>query len=82
VGGGVQRQHRLGDRAYADAIGQVSSLVLGLFEDDTVETLKRRNVKVLKGRNGETGSFITNWDFIGMNFSEVVQHDVSELNFI
>ena len=57
-----------------------SSLVLGLFEEDTIGTLKQRKVEVLKGRNGETGSFMTNWNFSGMNFSEIASVAVEDLH--
>lgn len=73
--------------AYSDSIGQLSSLVLGLFEEDSVETKLKRRVRVLKGRNGESGEFTINWRFGGfgeqneqggyknthdvMNFSEI-----------
>jgi len=72
----------LDDIGYADAIGQVSSLVLGLFEADDVETIKQRRVKVLKGRSGETGEFYAKWDFKNMDFSEVQSQDVEQLNFV
>jgi hypothetical protein len=71
----------LDDIAYADAIGQVSSVVLGLFEDETVETLKQRRVKLLKGRNGETGEFLTKWDFDKMDFSQVEAQSVASLAY-
>lgn len=72
----------LDDIGYTDAIAQVSSLVLGLLEPDSIETLKQRRVEVLKGRNGETGGFDTNWNFEAMDFSQVVQVDVKDLHFI
>jgi replicative DNA helicase len=72
----------LSDIAYSDAIGQVSSLVLGLFEEESVETLSQRKVKILKGRHGETGEFTTNWRFDVMDFSQVDEKTVEELNFL
>lgn len=54
-----------------DAIAQLSSVVLGLFEHEGIEQQKRRRVDVIKGRNGETGEFLINWDFVGMEFNEV-----------
>lgn len=55
-----------------DAIGQLSSLVIGLFDDDdNPEALVRRKVEILKGRNGETGQFYINWLFNSMNFDEI-----------
>jgi replicative DNA helicase len=71
----------LEDIGFTDAIAMNSSLVLGLFEDDTVATTKQRKVEVLKGRNGETGSFVTNWNFDNMNFSELTSVAVEELHF-
>lgn len=70
------------DIGYTDAIAQDSSLALGLMEEESVETLKYRMLDVLKGRSGETGSFKVNWNFDTMDFSEVVDKDVSELQFL
>ena len=50
--------------------------MLGLFEDDTVETLKQRKVRVLKGRSGETGAFTTKFKFDTMDFSQVEEMNV------
>ncbi|WP_232452717.1 DnaB-like helicase C-terminal domain-containing protein, partial [Burkholderia ubonensis] len=61
----------LEDIGYSDAIGQISSVVLGLMQEDSVETSQHRIIDVLKGRSGETGQFSIKWDFIGMNFDEV-----------
>ena len=61
----------LEDIGYSDAIGQISSIVLGLFQEEGVETMEKRQIKVLKGRNGEVGQFDVNWDFINMDFSSV-----------
>jgi replicative DNA helicase len=72
----------LEDIGYSDAIAQVSSVALGVFQDESVETLMHRVIDILKGRNGEVGKFTTNWDFLGMNFSEVVDPDVEELQFL
>ena len=71
----------LDDIGYSDAIGQVSSVVLGIFEAENVETLKQRRIEVLKGRSGETGSFNTRWDFASMNFTEIEEQEVDDLQF-
>ena len=71
----------LEDIGYTDAIAQVSSLVLGLFEDDSNETLAQRRVEILKGRSGETGSFTTRWDFVNMRFDEIVPESVDTMQF-
>lgn len=84
--------------AGSDAIGQLSSVVLGLFEEESVETKLKRVVRVMKGRNGEQGEFTINWRFGGfgikqdpkdtdvsniMNFTEIVPEDVStEMKFM
>lgn len=57
--------------SYSDKIGQLSSLVLGLFQEDSVETLRQRDIRIMKGRGGETGQFQINWNFLQMDFSEV-----------
>ena len=72
----------LEDIGYTDAIAQVSSLVLGLLEQDNIETLKQRRIEILKGRHGETGGFNTNWDFDKMDFEEVVEVTVKEMQFM
>ena len=64
----------LEDIGYSDAIGQLSSVVLGLLEHDSIETLKHRTVDILKGRSGETGEFLINWDFDHMDFAETDQN--------
>ena len=67
------------DIGYSDAIAQVSSIVLGIFEDESVDTVKRRRIDVLKGRSGETGSFVANWNFDTMDFSEVEGENVEDM---
>lgn len=66
---------------YADEIGQLSSIVLGVIEDETIEQLKQKKISVLKGRYGEQGDFSINWDFTTSNFSEVLTDD-SDIQFI
>jgi replicative DNA helicase len=52
--------------AGSDAIGQLSSVVMGLFEEDSIETAVQRKIRILKGRNGEQGEFNINWRFGGL----------------
>jgi hypothetical protein len=54
-----------------DAVAQFSSVAVGMFQPNTVESLHRKLMQVLKGREGEVGEFWVNWDFEGMDFSEV-----------
>ena len=70
------------DIGYSDAIFQVSSLVLGLFEEDSVETLKQRMVEILKGRSGEVGHFFTHWNFEQMIFSEIEPTAIEDMQFM
>lgn len=71
----------LEDIAHSDSIGQLSSLVLGLLEDDGVEQATRRRIDILKGRNGERGDFHINWDFIRMDFSEAMAQEGEVLKY-
>ena len=59
-------------------IGQVSSIVLGLFQEEGVETMVRRKIRVLKGRNGEVGAFDINWNFTNMDFTQVQADQLSK----
>lgn len=68
----------LDDIGSSDVIGQVSTVALGLFQDDSVETLEGRIVRVLKGRNGEVGQFKIGWDFNTMNFHEVTESEAEQ----
>lgn len=55
----------------ADEIGNVSSIVMGLFQEESTNTIRQRRVEIVKGRGGEAGEFYINWDFSGMNFEQV-----------
>ncbi|MDH5184981.1 MAG: hypothetical protein OEX12_13950 [Gammaproteobacteria bacterium] len=72
----------LEDIGFSDEIGQLSSLVLGLFQGESIETMHHRTVKVLKGRSGETGQFNIHWDFYGMDFSEYIEPSHGQLQFV
>jgi len=65
----------LEDIAFSDAIGQISSIVLGLFQQETVESMMRKRVEVLKGREGATGEYDIFWNFNTMDFSQVPDED-------
>ena len=67
----VADEPSIDDLAYADAVGQVSSLVLGIYPSPNEAGPAQRLVRVLKGRSGEVGEFRINWDFFGMLFDEV-----------
>jgi replicative DNA helicase len=61
----------VGEIGYSDAIGQISSIVLGLFQEDSPETVQSRKITVMKGRNGEIGELSIAWNFINMDFGQV-----------
>lgn len=65
-----------------DAVGQLSSVVLGLTQEKSVETLNHRQIDVLKGRDGEVGRFRINWDFTNMDLSEASEEQRGALQFI
>lgn len=70
----------LEDIGYSDAIGQISSIVLGLMDEENVQTMHRKRVTIMKGRNGETGVFDIHWQFNPtLCFDHWVEPEVSEL---
>lgn len=72
-----------GDDVYgSDAMLQLSSVMLGFLEEDSVETKKRRHVEILKGRSGETGGFDIWWNFMSMGFEEIEKEDVEDLQYL
>lgn len=61
----------------SDAIGQLSSCVLALWEkeESEAEFLVKKKVDIIKGRSGEEGEFYINWRFDVppfMDFSEII----------
>lgn len=74
--------------AYADAVGQLSSVVLGLGlsdNEDSVEAINKRRVEILKGRSGEMGGFDIHWRFDQgpnfMDFTEVKAIEKEDLTY-
>lgn len=72
-GKGLKKNEKAGleDIGYSDAIPQVSSIVMGLHQEEGIETMNQRIIDVMKGRNGEIGQFAVHWDFATMNFDQV-----------
>lgn len=56
----------------SDEIAQLSTVVMGLFENEGIETQLSRKVSILKGRNGEQGEFAIRWNFNQMDFSQIL----------
>lgn len=72
----------LEDIGFSDEIGQISSIVLGMLDADSVETLQRRKIDVMKGRGGELGHWYVNWDFNQMDFGEWIAPSHEQLKFV
>jgi len=67
-----QEKAGLEDIGYTDAIGQISSIVLGMFQEDgNVDSIATKKIRVMKGRGGEVGEFDIHWDFDKMNFAQI-----------
>lgn len=79
---GGDEKPTIDDIGYSDEIGQISTVVMGLLEADTVETIQRRRIDLLKGRNGETGGFFVNYNFVQMDFSEHHAPTVDGMQFV
>lgn len=62
--------------SFSDAIAMNSSVVLGLKEGEPPYSSSRRELEVLKGREGESGKMNFNYKFAPMNFSEVAPDQV------
>lgn len=68
----------LEDIGLSDSIGQLSSTVLGMFQESTVESLIKREMAVLKGRKGQLGKFWINFDWLGMNFTQIMDEELKK----
>jgi replicative DNA helicase len=66
----------------SDAMGQLSTLAVGFFEAENIETIKRRKCTIMKGRNGEVGEFFIHWNFNQMDFSEITETPKEEMQFL
>lgn len=78
---GKQAQMGMEDVYGSDYMAQLSTVMLALFESETdIEAAKRRLVRILKGRNGEIGSFPIHWDFsAAMDFSEIKPESTKDM---
>ncbi len=56
----------------SDVIFMVSSILIGIFQADTPETIHRKLLQIQKGRGGEKGEFEVGWDFMNMDFSQYI----------
>lgn len=68
----------LEDIGMSDEIGQISSIVLAMDQEDSVETLLQRWIRVAKGRAGQVGGFPINWLFDVMNFDQTVVQEAKK----
>lgn len=78
--GAGQKAQKAGleDIAYSDAVGQYCANILSLDQVEGVETMNRRRIELLKGRDGLTGGFDVHWDFDRMNFREVTEEEMEK----
>lgn len=80
--GGNSETAGLENIGMTDAIGQLSSVVISMLQEESVETMQRRCLTLLKGRDGETGQWSINWDFVNMNFDEYSEVEKKALEYI
>jgi replicative DNA helicase len=67
----------------SDTIGQISSIVLALWEkeENEAEFATSKKVDIIKGRNGEQGTFTINWTFDKppfMQFDEIIEDESTD----
>jgi len=59
--------------SFSDAIAMHSSVVFSIKEGAPPNERSRREIEILKGREGEAGVYQTNYRFAPMDFSEVLE---------
>lgn len=70
----------LDDIGYSHAIGEYMSVVMGLLENPkSVTEINKKRVTIMKGRNGEVGSFDVLWDFEKMEFKEATEEQTEDV---
>lgn len=57
------------------SIAQDPDIFIGLHGDDEMKEAKRREIRLLKNRDGKLGSFTAIWDYENQNFREEVMAD-------
>lgn len=72
--------------SFSDAIAMNASIVAGLKEGEPPYQSTRREIELLKGREGEAGKVLFNYKFTPMDFSEVapdqVQAEAADLDWM
>lgn len=66
---GTDKSAGFEDIQLADAIGQLASVVIGIFEENEEGTIKR--LDIVGGRDGESGYWLIEWDWNTMSFNEI-----------
>lgn len=66
--------------SFSRAVGQDSDVVMALFRDENMIEDKEMKVKILKQREGITGSVMLNWNFDSMNFSPIYSDVDNQMN--
>ncbi len=70
--------------AGSQEIAWLATILLGITEDETVETQDRKKVEILLGRYGESGDFWVNWVFDSfpyMDFSQIIDKKTGDLQY-
>ncbi len=66
----------LDDIGYSHAIGEYMSVILGMLENPkSLTQINKKHITIMKGRGGQTGGFDIHWDFVKMNFKEIVAEE-------
>lgn len=69
----------LDDIGYSHAIAEYMTVIMGLLENPkSITQMNKKKVTIMKGRNGEVGSFDIHWDFANMDFSEITVKETEE----
>lgn len=82
--GGADEEADLDDIGYSNAVSEFSSVVVGLLSPPkSVSQMKQRTLTIMKGRNGEAGSFNIHFDFATSNFEEVQEDEMkADISYI
>lgn len=66
----------------SDTIAQLSSVALGILEEESAETINAKTITILKGRNGECGEFKINFNYATGNFEQWLEESLYDMQFV
>jgi replicative DNA helicase len=67
--------------SFSRAVGQDSDVVMALFRDENMIEDNEMKAKILKQREGITGSVMLNWNFDTMDFSPIYSDVDGKMTF-